>query len=144
MSGADETVTKKSEKSVKLSQKKVAKTTVQVVDEGMTKFIEKQTIGLRALIQMANQESLSIAEVVAQHGTKELDQENLDVETAKVDSLLQAGITVDQIVTMGTTGDLTVLNAPESQTALVQLVEKQGHKAITRQVINLSIHYLNN
>jgi len=135
MSGADETVTKKSEKSVKLSQKKVAKTTVQVVDEGMTKFIEKQTIGLRALIQMANQESLSIAEVVAQHGTKELDQENLDVETAKVDSLLQAGITVDQIVTMGTTGDLTVLNAPESQTALVQLVEKQGHKAITRQVM---------
>lgn len=134
MSGADESV-KKSEKQLKLSQKKVAKTTLEVVDEGMTKFIEKQTIGLRALIQMANDESLSITQVVAQDKAKELDQENLVEEFGKVDSLLQSGITVDQIVTMGTTGDLAVLSAPETQTALVQLVEKQGFKAITREVI---------
>jgi len=140
MSGASEEV-KTSEKKLNLAKKKVPKTTVEVVEEGMTKFIEKQTIGLRSLIEMANQESISVTQVVAQGKAEELDQENLVLESNKIDTLLNSGITPDQIVTMGTAGDLTVLSAPETQTALVQLVEKQGFKAITREVRNIDKDY---
>jgi len=137
MLGADETVPKKSEKTITLSQKKVPKNKEEVVEEGMTKFIETKTIGLRSVIEAASQESLSVIDIATQDKNEEFHGETLLKEFAKVDTLLKSGATVDQIITLGTTGDLPVLKAPESQSALVQLVENQGFKAITREVMVL-------
>ena len=94
-----------------------------------------QSIGLRALIQIAIQKSVNVSEVVTMDKVKELLPSQVpDEEFIKIDALLKSGVTVDEIIAVGATGNLPVLTAPESQNALVRLVEEQGFKAVVRQV----------
>jgi len=111
----------------------------QTTEEKVDKFIAKQSIGLRSLMQMAVQESLNVTDVVPQDIAQEFSPGPAPFkEFANIDTMLKSGITVDQIVTHGVTGNLPRLTAPESQTSLVRLVEDQGFHAVTRQVrINL-------
>jgi hypothetical protein len=106
-----------------------------LIDESIERFMSTQSIGLRALIQIAIQKSVSVSEVITMDKVKELLPSQVpDKEFLKIDALLKSGVTVDEIIAVGATGNLPVLTAPESQNALVRLVEDQGFKAVVRQV----------
>ena len=106
-----------------------------MVDESMEKFISTQSIGLRALIQVAIQKSVNVSEVAPLDKVKELlPSQSPDEEFLKIDTLLKSGVTVDEIIAVGGTGNLPLLTAPEAQNALVRLVEEQGFQAVVRQV----------
>ncbi len=106
-----------------------------VVAEGIKKFVADQAIGLRALLEMTERESLSITQVVTEDKAKEfVPTEAPFKEFVQVESMLKSGVTVDQIVTLGATGNLPILTAPDTQKALVRLVEDQGFKAVVLQV----------
>lgn len=106
-----------------------------IVEEGMKKFVATQAIGLRALLEMTSRESLSVTEVVAHDKAQEFlpDQAPFQ-EFVQIENMLKSGVTVDQIVTLGAIGNLPVLTAPETQKALVRLVEDQGFRAVVLQV----------
>jgi hypothetical protein len=55
-------------------------------------------------------------------------------EFVNIDTMLKSGVKVDQIVALGSTGNLPVLTAPETQKALVRIVEDHGSRAIVREV----------
>lgn len=120
---------------------KLKKATVKrqmTVDEKIDKFVAQQAIGLRALLEMSERESLHVTEVVAQDKAQEFQADQPPFqEFVKIENMLRSGVTVDQIVTMGATGNMPVLTAPESQTALVRLVEDQGFHAVVRQASHL-------
>ena len=87
---------------------------------------------------MTERESLSITQVVAEDKAKEfIPTEAPFKEFVQVESMLKSGVTVDQIVTLGAIGNLPILTAPETQKALVRLVEDQGFKAVVLQVRQL-------
>lgn len=110
---------------------------VDTTDEKVDRFIAKQSVGLRALMQMAVQESLNVTDVISQDMVQEFIPGPAPFkEFVNIDTMLKSGITVDQIATLGVTGNLPKLTAPESQTSLVRLVEDQGFTAVTRQVRN--------
>lgn len=121
------------------SQLVVKKATMKqetTVEEGIGKFIASQAIGLRALLEMTERQSLSVTEVVAQGRVKEFAPGRAPFEEfVQVEDMLRSGITVDQIATLGATGNLPMLTAPETQIALVRLVENYGFRAIVRQVL---------
>jgi hypothetical protein len=108
------------------------------VQEGIDKFITTQALGLRALLEMSERQSLSVTQVVTESKATEFAPDKAPFqEFLKIESLLKSGVTVDQIITLGATGNLPVLSSPETQIALVRLVEDQGFKAIVRQVLDL-------
>lgn len=110
----------------------------QTVEERIDKFVTEQAIGLRALIQLAVQESVNVSEMATLDRAQEFQQgQEPFQEFLKVDTLLKSGVSVDQIVTLGSTGNLPMLTAPETQSALVRIVEDHGCRAITREVIQL-------
>ena len=105
------------------------------VDESMDKFISTQAIGLRALLQVATQKAVNVSEVATVDKTQELFPNNPPTEEfLKIDTLFKSGVSIEEIVTMGATGNLPVLTAPESQKALVRLMEEHGFRATVRQV----------
>ncbi len=107
----------------------------QTVDERIDKFMTNQSIGLRALIQLSVQESVNVSEMATLDRAQEFQQESAPFqEFLKVDTMLKSGVNVDQIVTLGSTGNLPMLTAPETQKALVRIVEDHGGRAITREV----------
>ena len=111
------------------------------VDENMDKFISTQAIGLRALLQVVTQKSVSITEVATVYKTQELFANNPPTEEfIKIDSMFKSGVSIEEIMLMGATGNLPILTAPETQKALVRLVEEQGFRAAVRQVIHFSIN----
>ncbi len=105
------------------------------VEEGIERFVSSQAIGLRALLEMAEREALNVTEVVTQDKSQEFAPGKPSFqEVVQIESMLRSGVTVDQIVTLGATGSLPALTAPELQNALIRLVEDKGSKAIIRQV----------
>lgn len=120
----------------KVSKVKTAKVQQEmVVQEGLNKFVASQAIGLRALLEMTERKSLNVTEVVTQAKAQEfIPAEAPFQEFVQVESMLKSGVTVDQIVTLGATGNLPILTAPDTQKALVRLVEDQGFKAVVLQV----------
>ena len=108
----------------------------QTVEERIDKFVTNQSIGLKALVQLSVQESISVSEMATlDSGLQEFQPGQAPYqEFLKVDTMLKSGVNVDQIVTLGSTGNLPVLTAPETQKALVRIVEEQGGRAITREV----------
>ena len=124
---------KPKKKEVKVNKAKINQE--MIVAEGINKFVADQAIGLRALLEMTERESLSITQVVAEDKAKEfIPTEAPFKEFVQVESMLKSGVTVDQIVTLGAIGNLPILTAPETQKALVRLVEDQGFKAVVLQV----------
>lgn len=118
--------------------KKAAVRKETTVEEGIGRFVSSQAIGLRALLEMAEREALNVTEVVAQDKSQEFAPGKPSFqEVVQIESMLRSGVTVDQIVTLGATGSLPALTAPELQNALIRLVEDKGSKAIIRQVIYL-------
>lgn len=106
------------------------------IDERIEKFIVSQAIGLRALCQLAVQESVDVSQVAALDRTHEFSPgQHSFQEFLKVDTMLRSGVTTNQIVTLGSTGNLPILTAPETQTALMRIVEERGFRAIAREVI---------
>ncbi len=84
---------------------------------------------------MAEREALNVTEVVTQDKSQEFAPGKPSFqEVVQIESMLRSGVTVDQIVTLGATGSLPALTAPELQNALIRLVEEKGSKAIIRQV----------
>ena len=123
------------EKAQELVVKKATVKQETSVEEGLGRFISSQAIGLRALLEMTERESLNVTQVVAEDKAKEFSAGQAPFEElAQVETMLRSGVTVDQIVTLGATGSLPVLTAPETQTALVRLVEDQGYRAVVRKV----------
>lgn len=107
----------------------------QTVDERIEKFVTNQAIGLRALIQLAVQESVNVSEMATLDRVQEFQPGQAPFqEFLKVDTMLKSGVNVDQIVILGSTGNLPVLTAPDTQQALVRIVEDYGGRAITREV----------
>ena len=105
------------------------------VEESMDKFISSQAIGLRALLQVATQKAVNVIEVATIDKTQELFPNNPPTEEfLKIDNLFKSGVTIEEIITMGATGNLPILTAPETQKALVRLIEEQGFRATVRQV----------
>jgi hypothetical protein len=105
------------------------------VEESMDKFISSQAIGLRALLQVATQKAVNVIEVATIDKTQELFPNNSPTEEfLKIDNLFKSGVTIEEIITMGATGNLPILTAPETQKALVRLIEEQGFRATVRQV----------
>lgn len=105
------------------------------VEEKLETFIINQAIGLRALVEVAAQQSVSVREVAPVEKIQEIMPEAPIEEFGKVDTMLNAGVGVDQIIALATTSPLTVLTAPETQKALVRIVEEHGHQAVAREVI---------
>ena len=96
---------------------------------------------MRALLEMSERQSLSVTQVVAESKATEFGPDKAPFqEFLKIESLLKSGVTVDQIITLGATGNLPMLSSPETQIALVRLVEDQGFKAIVRQVFTLKFY----
>jgi len=108
-------------------------------EESMEKFITTQAIGLKALLEMAVQESVSVSEVATLDKAQEfLPSQAPFQEFLNIDTMLKSGVNVDQIVTFNAVGNIPVLTAPETQMALARIVEDYGHVAITREV---SLYY---
>lgn len=106
-----------------------------MIEESLNKFVENQAIGLKALLEMTERKSLNVTEVVTQDKANEFSQNQAPFkEFLQIETMLKSGITVDQIVTLGSIGNLPTLTAPETQKALVRLVEDQGFKAVVLQV----------
>lgn len=104
-------------------------------EESMDKFITTQAIGLKALLDMAVQESVSVSEVAAMDKVQEfLPNQAPFQEFLNIDTMLKSGINVNQIVTFNTVGNIPVVTAPETQMALARIVEDYGYTAITREV----------
>lgn len=111
-----------------------------MIEEGLNKFVENQAIGLKALLQMTERKSLNVTEVVTQDKANEFSPDQAPFkEFLQIETMLKSGVTVDQIVTLGSIGSLPTLTAPETQKALVRLVEDQGFKAVVLQVGKLLI-----
>lgn len=55
-------------------------------------------------------------------------------ELAQIGFLLRQGVTVSQITSLYQTDHFPALRSPEAQSALVQLVEREGHETIISQV----------
>ena len=84
---------------------------------------------------MSERQSLSVTQVVAESKATEFGPDKVPFqEFVKIESLLKSGVTVDQIITLGASGNLPLLSSPETQIALVRLVEDKGFRAIVRQV----------
>ena len=116
--------------------KQVASQQVTTVQQTAHKFTSSQVVGLRALLQMAVQESMCVAEVFQQANVQDFGAHPLPVqELARVDTLLRSGVTVDEILVSAVAESLPVLTAPETQMAMVRLVEEQGFRAIATQVV---------
>ena len=107
----------------------------KTVEEKLETFVTNQAIGLRALVEVAAQQSVSVTEVAPVEKIQEILPEAPIEEFGKVDTMLKAGVGVDQIIALATTSPLTVLTAPETQKALVRIVEEHGHQAVAREVI---------
>lgn len=106
-----------------------------MIEEGINKFVENQAIGLKALLEMTERKSLNVTEVVAQDKAKEFAPDEAPFkEFVQIETMLKSGVTVDQIVALGAIGNLPTLTAPETQKALVRLVEDQGFRAVVLQV----------
>jgi hypothetical protein len=106
-----------------------------MIEEGLSKFVESQALGLKALLEMTERKSLNVTEVVAQDKAKEFVPDEAPFkEFIQIETMLKSGVTVDQIVTLGALGNLPTLTAPETQKALVRLVEDQGFRAVVLQV----------
>ena len=106
------------------------------VEERLDNFVTSQAIGLRALLDMSVQKSLDVCEVAALDKAQEfLPGQAPFEEFLKVDTMLRSGVNVDQIVSLGSTGNLPVLTAPETQQALMRIVEDYGFQAIAREVM---------
>ena len=115
--------------------KEVATQEMTTAEHMVQKFTSAQVVGLRALLQMAAQESLMVTEVFEQSKVQELGPHEPPVEEfAKIDTLLKSGVTVDELMVIAEAGELPVLAAAETQVALVRLVEDQGFRAIASQV----------
>lgn len=56
-------------------------------------------------------------------------------ELAKIGYMLRSGITIEQIESMYDSEYFPALRVPQSQSALVQLVERQGHGALITEVL---------
>lgn len=56
-------------------------------------------------------------------------------ELAKIGYMLRSGITIEQIESMYDSEHFPALRVPQSQSALVQLVERQGHGALITEVL---------
>lgn len=106
------------------------------VEERLETFITSQSIGLRALLDMTVQESLDVVEVAALDKAQEFlpGQPHFE-EFLKVDTMLKSGVNVDQIIALGSTGNLPVLTAPETQQALMKIVDEYGFQAVAREVM---------
>lgn len=109
--------------------------TPRTVEEKYETFVTQQAIGLRALVEVAAQQSVSVTEVVPAEKLHEMLPEAPIEEFGKVDTMLRAGVGVDQIIALATTSPLTVITAPASQKALVRIVEEHGHQAVAREVM---------
>jgi hypothetical protein len=120
----------------------------QTVEERLDKFVTNQSIGLRALIDLSIQESINVSEMATLDRVQEFPADQAPFqEFVNIDTMLKSGVKVDQIVALGSTGNLPVLTAPETQKALVRIVEDHGSRAIVREVkmiisrIEFSIDY---
>lgn len=121
--------------SISRTAKHVAMKQITSPEHAAQKFTSPQVVGLRALLQMAVQESLSVTQVFDQSGTYDFGPgEAPFAEFARIDRMLKSGITVDEIITTASTASLPILTAPETQVALVRLVEDQGFHAVATQV----------
>lgn len=107
----------------------------QTVEERLDKFVTEQSIGLRALIDLSVQQSINVSEMATLDRVQEFQPGEVPFqEFVNIDTMLRSGVKVDQIVALGSTGNLPVLTAPETQKALVRIVEEHGSRAIVREV----------
>ncbi len=115
--------------------KQVAMQEVTSVEQTAPKFTSSKMLGLRALVQMAAQEPVTITQVFEQAKAQDFaSSEPPLAEVAKIDTLLQSGVNVDEVMVIAESGSLPVLAAPQSQVQLVRMVEDQGFRAIVSQV----------
>ena len=86
--------------------------------------------GLKAYVQMANEEDVELNEVVKKANFKSEAKE----EMAKVGVLLKQGVLAEEVLTLLEAGEFPELMKPEVQGELLNVVEESGFEAIVNQV----------
>lgn len=86
--------------------------------------------GLKAYVQMAQEESVNIEEVVEKSNMKM----EVKKEMARVGMMVKQGILAEEVLTLLEAGDFPQLMKMEAQAQLLNVVEEYGFKAIVNKV----------
>lgn len=104
------------------------------IEEFVRDVIKKR--GVKVTRQEVNKLSSEINETMQYIGVKEFSAgENPLQELAKIDFMVRHGITTNEVMSLYDANKFPALRKPESQSALVQVIERKGHGPIISEIL---------
>ena len=106
-----------------------------IVDQAVQR--KEQSVGVKAFMKMVQKANVNVEQVFGETITKEFGSQDAQPvqELAKVSMMMKEGVQAQEIISMVDAGQLPALKLPETQMALLNIVEREGHSALACQVL---------